>query len=62
MGFFEPVVTTVLATVAGVPIEVPVMPASVRVIGRTRPWYERRSGVPGYAVCGPGDEGGAASA
>lgn len=43
-----------LATVVGVLIEVPVMLTAVQVIGRTRQWYERRSGVPDYAACCPG--------
>jgi ACR3 family arsenite transporter len=65
MGFFEPAVASaidlfglnsgaMLTAVVGVLIEVPVMPAAVRVIGRTRPWDERRSGVPDYAACCPG--------
>jgi arsenite transporter len=42
-----------LATVVGVLIEVPVMLIVVRIVNRTRPWYERRSGVPSYAECCP---------
>ena len=33
-----------LATVVGVLIEVPVMLSVVRIVNRTRPWYERRVG------------------
>jgi len=42
-----------LATVVGVLIEVPVMLAAVRIVNRTRGWYERREGVPGYEECCP---------
>ena len=42
-----------LATVVGVLIEVPVMLAVVRVVNRTRGWYERRPGVVAYAACCP---------
>ena len=34
-----------LATVVGVLIEVPVMLVAVRVVNRSRDWYERREGV-----------------
>ena len=34
-----------LATVVGVLIEVPVMLAAVRVVNRSRDWYERREGI-----------------
>ena len=44
-----------LATVVGVLIEVPVMLAAVGVVNRTRAWYERRNGVPGYDECCPAD-------
>jgi ACR3 family arsenite transporter len=43
-----------LATVVGVLIEVPVMLAAVRVVNRTRGWYERREGVVPYDECCPG--------
>ncbi len=33
-----------LATVVGVLIEVPVMLSVVRIVRRTRPWYERTAG------------------
>ena len=42
-----------LATVVGVLIEVPVMLIVVRIVNRTRPWYERRAGVPSYDECCP---------
>jgi ACR3 family arsenite transporter len=42
-----------LATVVGVLIEVPVMLLAVRVVNRTRAWYERREGVPTYEECCP---------
>ena len=42
-----------LATVVGVLIEVPVMLAAVRIVNRTRGWYERREGVPGHEECCP---------
>jgi ACR3 family arsenite transporter len=44
-----------LATVVGVLIEVPVMLLAVGVVNRSRTWYERRSGVPGYEECCPAD-------
>jgi len=44
-----------LATVVGVLIEVPVMLLAVRVINRSRAWYERREGVPTYEECCPAD-------
>lgn len=44
-----------LATVVGVLIEVPVMLLVVRVVNRTRGWYERRAGVPTYEECCPTD-------
>lgn len=44
-----------LATVVGVLIEVPVMLFAVRVVNRTRGWYERRAGVPTYEECCPAD-------
>ena len=44
-----------LATVVGVLIEVPVMLLAVRVVNRTRGWYERRAGVPTYEECCPTD-------
>ena len=43
-----------LATVVGVLIEVPVMLIAVGIVNRTREWYERREGVPGYDECCPG--------
>lgn len=43
-----------LATVVGVLIEVPVMLAAVRVVNRTRGWYERREGIVPYDECCPG--------
>ena len=42
-----------LATVVGVLIEVPVMLLAVAVVNRSRPWYERRAGIPSYAQCCP---------
>jgi len=42
-----------LATVVGVLIEVPVMLAAVRVVNRSRGWYERRDGVVPYDECCP---------
>ncbi|MGX2032717.1 ACR3 family arsenite efflux transporter [Methylocaldum gracile] len=42
-----------LATVVGVLIEVPVMLLAVGVVNRSRAWYERRTGVPGYEECCP---------
>ncbi len=44
-----------LATVVGVLIEVPVMLGAVGVVNRTRDWYERRPGVPGYEECCPAE-------
>jgi ACR3 family arsenite transporter len=40
-----------LATVVGVLIEVPVMLAAVRVVNRSREWYERRDGIIPYDDC-----------
>jgi ACR3 family arsenite transporter len=34
-----------LATVVGVLIEVPVMLSVVKIVNRTRPWYEAGTGV-----------------
>jgi ACR3 family arsenite transporter len=42
-----------LATVVGVLIEVPVMLWVVRIVNRTRGWYERKPGIAGYAECCP---------
>jgi len=42
-----------LATVVGVLIEVPVMLFAVKVVNRTREWYERREGVVPYEICCP---------
>jgi len=42
-----------LATVVGVLIEVPVMLAAVKVVNRSRGWYERRDGVVPYEECCP---------
>lgn len=42
-----------LATVVGVLIEVPVMLSVVKIVNRTRVWYERKSGIPTYAECCP---------
>ncbi|HHH44768.1 MAG TPA: ACR3 family arsenite efflux transporter [Gammaproteobacteria bacterium] len=44
-----------LATVVGVLIEVPVMLVAVGIVNRSRGWYERREGVPGYEECCPVD-------
>jgi len=44
-----------LATVVGVLIEVPVMLLAVGMVNRSRGWYERRSGIPGYEECCPPD-------
>ena len=45
-----------LATVVGVLIEVPVMLAAVRVVNRSRGWYENRSGIVSYEECCPEKE------
>ncbi|MBI3545352.1 MAG: ACR3 family arsenite efflux transporter [Gammaproteobacteria bacterium] len=42
-----------LATVVGVLIEVPVMLSVVKIVNRTRAWYERPGGIPSYAECCP---------
>ncbi|RLA37130.1 MAG: arsenical-resistance protein [Gammaproteobacteria bacterium] len=42
-----------LATVVGVLVEVPVMLLAVRVVNRSRGWYEQRSGVVPYEECCP---------
>jgi ACR3 family arsenite transporter len=42
-----------LATVVGVLIEVPVMLLAVRLVNRSRAWYERRNGVVPYEECCP---------
>jgi len=42
-----------LATVVGVLIEVPVMLSVVKIVNRSREWYESRPGVPGYDECCP---------
>jgi ACR3 family arsenite transporter len=42
-----------LATVVGVLIEVPVMLVAVRVVNRSKDWYERREGVVPYELCCP---------
>lgn len=42
-----------LATVVGVLIEVPVMLAVVRIVSRTRAWYEAKPGIPSYEECCP---------
>jgi len=42
-----------LATVVGVLIEVPVMLMAVRLVNRSRGWYERRDGVVPYEECCP---------
>ena len=42
-----------LATVVGVLIEVPVMLAAVRVVNRSRAWYERADGIVAYEECCP---------
>jgi ACR3 family arsenite transporter len=42
-----------LATVVGVLIEVPVMLWVVRIVNRSRGWYERKPGIAGYAECCP---------
>jgi len=42
-----------LATVVGVLIEVPVMLFAVRVVNRSRGWYERRTGIVPYEECCP---------
>ncbi|NND35638.1 MAG: ACR3 family arsenite efflux transporter [Gammaproteobacteria bacterium] len=42
-----------LATVVGVLIEVPVMLFAVRIVNRTRGWYERRGGVVPFEECCP---------
>ena len=44
-----------LATVVGVLIEVPVMLVAVRMVNRSREWYERRKGVVSYEECCPTD-------
>ncbi len=45
-----------LATVVGVLIEVPVMLMAVRVVNRSRAWYERRDGIVPYDECCPSGE------
>jgi ACR3 family arsenite transporter len=40
-----------LATVVGVLIEVPVMLVAVRVVNRSKEWYERRDGIVPYDDC-----------
>jgi ACR3 family arsenite transporter len=42
-----------LATVVGVLIEVPVMLLAVKVVNRSRGWYERKNGVVPYEQCCP---------
>lgn len=42
-----------LATVVGVLIEVPVMLLVVRIVNRTRNWYEQRPGIASYEECCP---------
>jgi ACR3 family arsenite transporter len=42
-----------LATVVGVLIEVPVMLIAVRVVNRSRSWYESRDGIVTYEECCP---------
>ena len=37
-----------LATVVGVLIEVPVMLSVVRIVNRSRPWYEQGAGMPNH--------------
>jgi ACR3 family arsenite transporter len=44
-----------LATVVGVLIEVPVMLVAVRVVNRSREWYERRDGIVPNEECCPVD-------
>lgn len=44
-----------LATVVGVLIEVPVMLMAVRVVNRTRGWYEARDGIVPHELCCPVD-------
>jgi len=44
-----------LATVVGVLIEVPVMLWVVRIVNRTRQWYEQRPGIVSYEECCPSD-------
>jgi ACR3 family arsenite transporter len=44
-----------LATVAGVLIEVPAMLLAVRVVNRSRSWYERRQGIVPNELCCPAD-------
>jgi ACR3 family arsenite transporter len=44
-----------LATVVGVLIEVPVMLLAVRVVNRSRGWYESRDGVIPYEDCCPAE-------
>lgn len=40
-----------LATVVGVLVEVPVMLVAVRMVNKSRAWYERRSGIASYEEC-----------
>lgn len=44
-----------LATVVGVLIEVPVMLLAVRLVNRSRAWYERRPGIVPREECCPPD-------
>jgi len=46
-------IITSLITVVGVLIEVPVMLFAVRIVNRTRGWYESRDGVVPYEECCP---------
>ena len=43
----------VLVTIVGMLIEVPVMLSVVKIVNRTRVWYERKSGIPTYVECCP---------
>lgn len=44
-----------LATVVGVLIEVPVMLLAVRIVNRSREWYEHKQGIATYDECCPVD-------
>jgi len=44
-----------LATVVGVLIEVPVMLLAVRIVNRSREWYEQKQGIATYDECCPMD-------
>jgi len=42
-----------LATVVGVLVEVPIMLFAVKIVNRSRKWYEQKQGIVGYDECCP---------